>query len=115
MGLDWTKLEMNAARAVAMETEKDQDVEIGPQCGRQPLHRYKVKVQHGKKHGKKQIIFPVRARSMSRGIKAGELRAVRYLDSYKKDLARDEAGSIRTTRKPDPSPFQMIVEEDTSL
>ena len=87
---------------------KYKDVDPRADCGRKPLHVYKVKIQLGKK----QIIFPVRARSMSRGIKAGELRAVRHLDSYKKDLARDKAGSITTVRKPDTEQFQLIIEED---
>ncbi|KKM69298.1 hypothetical protein LCGC14_1452200 [marine sediment metagenome] len=112
MGMDVSKLEMNAAAAKAMETEKatelekDRDVMLGP--GRPSFNYYKVKVQLGKK----QIIFQVRARSMSRGIKAGELRAVRHLNSYKKDLARNEAGSITTVRKPDTEQFQIIIEED---
>ncbi len=102
----WTPRATGSGYTVSKQKDKNLDLE-GPQCDPRPMtHSYQVKIQYQKK----QVIFIVHTRSMKRAIKAGELRAVRYLDSYKKDLARSEEGSIRTVRKPDPSPFQMIIE-----
>jgi hypothetical protein len=61
---------------------------------------------------KKQIKFQVITRNMKRAIRAAELRAVRHLDSYTRDLRKNDDGTVGTVKTPDATPFQLIIERE---